>query len=218
MGSFAGIYPVQTFSSVKSSFFHPVLRRATILRHCQHPTKEISPSTLYTKTHFFDGGLKTIPWARRALSLPLLPLRRDLCVRDCLVCRHRKYSKKRKWNYTSTLTRIDNPELRREPVLDSVSSSFLDSGAAVCAGSAATCEYGLGRERFVRVCVCVCVTFMFSCIFCLYWYLSTCTRIFVFMSMVLALQQIYAHIYDHRVPVALKRDIPLGLVFARLLP
>ena len=99
-----------------------------------------------------------------------------------------------------------------------MSSSFLDSGAAVCAGSAATCEYGLVRERFVCVCVCVCVTFMFSCIFCLYWYLSTCTRIFVFMSMVLALQQIYAHIYDHRVPVALKRDIPLGLVFARLLP
>ena len=165
MGSFAGIYPVQTFSSVKSSFFHPVLRRATILRHCQHPTKEISPSTLYTKTHFFDGGLKTIPWARRALPLPLLPLRRDLCVRDCLVCRHRKYSKKRIWNYTSTqcltLTRIHNPELRREPVLDSVSSSFLDSGAAVCAGSAATCEYGLVRERCVCVCVCVCDIYVF---------------------------------------------------------
>ena len=122
---------MQTFSSLKSSFFHPVLRRATILRHCQHPTKEISPSILYTKTHFFDGGLKTIPWARRALPLTLLPLRRDLCVRDCLVCGHRKYSKKRIWNYASTLTRIDNPELRREPVLDSVSSSFLDSGSAV---------------------------------------------------------------------------------------
>ena len=117
-------------------------------------------------------------------------------------------------------------ELRREPVLDSVSSSFLDSGAAVCAGSAATYEYGLVRERFVCVCVrarararvCVCVTFMFLCILCLYWYLSTCTRIFVFMPMVLALQQICAHIYVHRVPVGLKRDIPLGLVFARLLP
>ena len=150
---------MQTFS-VKSFSSHPVLRRA-ILRRGRRKTREISPSILHAKTHFFDGGLKTIPWARRALPLPLLPLRRDLCVRDCLVCRHRKYSKKRIWNYTSTLTRIDNPELRREPVLDSVSSSFLDSGAAVCAGSAATCEYGLVRERFVCVCVCVCDIYVF---------------------------------------------------------